>query len=102
MANEGFGYKGPANEDREVRSYHLSDGEWVHLFCVIYLVAAQGGAASVYTSRDRSALCVAIKADKARQAYWIGPDDSATDVLLRIAREWNIRGDVEPLGEHLK
>jgi len=91
----------PENDSGNSRRYSLSDAEWTYLFCVVYLTCEAGGAASVYTSRDRNALCVSIKAGKDRRAYWIGPDDSPALVLDRIVVEWGIRGEVPPLDETL-
>lgn len=98
----GFGYKGDVNENGEARTYDLNDGEWITLFCIVYLVATQGGAASVYTSRDRHALCISVKAGKQRSAYWIGPDDEPNDVFRRVIVEWGIRGIVDPLDETIE
>lgn len=95
----GFGLIKDDEDGKEERYYHLNAGEWVELFNLVYAVVQNGAAISVYTSRGRNALCVAIKHGKDRTADWIGPDDAPYDKLDSVYRRWGIRRTDGPVRE---
>jgi len=87
--SESFGYS-PSKSQSSAKGYVMSPPDWYWLFAIMSFVVSKKGNLSTYTSRDGNAMCISIKHGQQNAKYWIGPDDDARDVLVKIRKEWNI------------
>lgn len=94
MAGKGFGLQ-PDTGKKAQRRYVLTDRDWLDLFVFMYMCVINGANPSIYQSGDGSALCLSVRHGKTGAKYWIGPDDSATDIIVGAYNAWNVQMDLE-------